>query len=68
MRIKWDKIDVITYDLSQMALDSLSEYLIVEDEYAKCQDHYYRYIDNQSKRRMKYLEKRIAEKCNYKFV
>lgn len=67
MRINWKKIDVITYDLSQMSRDALVEYLKAEDEYAICEEHYYRYCDNRSKRRMKYLEKQIAVKCNYKF-
>lgn len=61
MRINWKKIEVITYNLEGMSCESLTEYRKALEEWDRC-------FVSSNHRRLKYLEKRLAEKCNYRFV
>lgn len=60
MRINWKKIDFITYNLKDMSDESLAEYRKALLEWDRC----YLIFNN---KRLRYLEKRLAEKCNYRF-
>ena len=61
MRINWRKIDFISYDTTQMSNVSYIEYRRALDALDLA-------IVSGDQARVKYLEKRISEKRNYKFV
>lgn len=66
-RINWTKIDVITYNLSDMTDVARDEYLRAVEQHNYCCEMYSLYFDKRYLNRARYITRRLLAKCNYRF-
>lgn len=64
-RINWSKIDVITYNPADMSVDAYNEYRHALDVYDFVSVLYSLTLDYRYKRRMNFIQRRIAERRNF---